>query len=72
MLPVERCRVYFFMVMYECLDCSYCYMPAEGAPARGISPGTPFEDLPDDFSCPACGGPRERFVPFSLDQATPQ
>ncbi|MCK4350873.1 MAG: rubredoxin [Candidatus Krumholzibacteria bacterium] len=54
--------------MRECLDCSYCYVPAEGAPARGISPGTPFDDLPDDFTCPSCGASRERFVPLIHDR----
>jgi rubredoxin len=24
-------------------------------PDEGVAPGTPFEDIPDDWSCPDCG-----------------
>ncbi|MFC1595293.1 rubredoxin [Gemmatimonadota bacterium] len=47
--------------MHECLACSYCYDPREGAAQQGISAGTSFDDLPDDFTCPSCGGPRGGF-----------
>jgi hypothetical protein len=30
---------------------SYVYDPAIGDPDRGITPGTPFENLPDDWTC---------------------
>ncbi len=48
--------------MNECLECGYVYLPADGAPAAGVSPGTPFEELPAAFACPACGSDRDRFV----------
>ena len=51
--------------MYECLSCSYCYDPREGAVQQGISAGTAFDDLPDDFTCPSCGEPRDGFTPVS-------
>jgi rubredoxin len=35
--------------------------PAQGDPDNGIKPGTPFEDLPDDWVCPACGAPKSMF-----------
>jgi rubredoxin len=56
--------------MYECIHCSYCYNPGEGVPLFGISPGTLFEDLPEDFICPSCGSPRGDFVPVGGDVDT--
>ncbi len=49
------------MEKWECLVCGYIYDPAEGDPAGGISPGTPFEELPDDWVCPECGAEKEMF-----------
>lgn len=39
-------------------DCPYAYNPNFGDPTQGIPPGTPFEDLPDDWICPECGHPK--------------
>ena len=49
---------------YECGICGYVYDPAEGDPENGIEPGTPFEELPDDWECPVCGAPKEEFSPI--------
>jgi len=46
---------------YICDVCGYEYDPAVGDPENGIPPGTPFEDLPDDWTCPACGAEKEFF-----------
>jgi flavin reductase (DIM6/NTAB) family NADH-FMN oxidoreductase RutF/rubredoxin len=46
---------------YRCLACSYIYDPDAGDPESGIAPGTPFEDLPDDWQCPVCGAIKEMF-----------
>ena len=35
------------MARYVCTVCHYVYDPRIGAPADGIVPGTPFEDIPD-------------------------
>ncbi len=48
---------------WTCGVCGYTYDPAEGDPAHGIAPGTRFEDLPDDWVCPACGAPKDAFLP---------
>ena len=48
--------------IYSCDLCGYEYDPAEGDPDRGIPPGTPFEDLPDDWVCPLCGAEKEDFT----------
>jgi len=49
------------MERYVCSICQYVYDPAEGDPENGIAPGTPFEDLPDDWVCPLCGAPKSEF-----------
>ena len=43
------------MKKYICPACQYVYDPELGDPDSGIAPGTPFEDLPDDWVCPECG-----------------
>lgn len=48
---------------WECLVCGYVYDPAVGDDTQGILPGTPFEDLPDDWVCPDCGLNKEMFEP---------
>ena len=49
------------MKKYKCLVCGYEYDPAEGDPAGGVEPGTPFEDVPEDWTCPVCGAGKEEF-----------
>ena len=49
------------MKSYQCLVCGYVYDPVEGDPENGIAPGTPFEDLPEDYLCPMCGVGKEEF-----------
>lgn len=51
------------MKKYVCEPCGYEYDPAIGDPDNGVAPGTPFEDLPDDWVCPICGMGKEVFVP---------
>jgi len=49
------------MDRYVCQICGYVYDPAEGDPDNGIAPGTPFEKLPDDWTCPICGASKADF-----------
>ena len=42
--------------------CGYVYDPAVGDPDSGIAPGTAFEDIPDDWTCPTCGLSKDVFV----------
>ncbi len=46
---------------YVCNICGWVYDEAEGLPDEGISPGTKFEDLPEDFVCPLCGVGKDDF-----------
>jgi rubredoxin len=51
------------MQKWECMACGYVYDPKVGDPSNGIKPGTPFEDLPDDWVCPECGVAKDMFEP---------
>lgn len=51
------------MEKYVCDICGWEYDPAQGLPGKGIAPGTPFEDLPEDFVCPECGASKDDFSP---------
>ena len=46
---------------YICAICGFTYNPEEGDPSMGIQPGTPFEDLPEDYRCPICNASKEYF-----------
>lgn len=50
------------MDKYVCEVCDWVYDPAVGVPEQGIAPGTPFEELPDDFECPLCGVGKDQFA----------
>jgi rubredoxin len=52
------------MQKWECTVCGWIYDPAKGDPSQGIKPGTPFEDLPEDWVCPECGAPKDMFQPL--------
>ena len=46
---------------YKCSVCGYVYDPELGDPDGGIKPGTPFEEIPDDWVCPVCGAVKDEF-----------
>ena len=48
---------------YVCSVCNYVYDPEKGDPEHGIPAGTPFEELPDDWRCPRCKKPKDKFNP---------
>jgi len=48
--------------LYKCTVCGYIYDPKAGDPVGGIAPGTLFEQLPDDWTCPVCGVDKSQFV----------
>jgi rubredoxin len=49
------------MKKYMCLICGYIYDEETGAPEDGIAPGTRWEDVPPNWSCPECGARKEDF-----------
>ncbi len=52
------------MKKYECTVCAYVYDPDVGDPDNAIAPGTAFEELPDDWTCPDCGVGKDMFEPL--------
>ena len=46
---------------YVCNLCGYVYDEAAGDPDNGIAPGTKWEDVPEDWTCPLCGVGKEEF-----------
>jgi len=45
--------------MYKCVICDYIYDEAKGDPDSNLPPGTKFEDIPENWSCPECGVTKE-------------
>ena len=45
---------------WQC-PCGYIYDPAKGDPEQGIRPGTVWEDVPSDWTCPVCNLPKSAF-----------
>ena len=45
---------------YVCV-CGYVYDPAVGDPENGVAPGTPWEEVPEDWVCPDCGLGKDSF-----------
>ena len=40
------------MAKYNCVFCDFVYDEAAGYPDDGIAPGTKWEDVPEDWTCP--------------------
>lgn len=49
------------MDKYVCTVCGYVYDPEEGDPDNGVKPGTPFEEVSEDWLCPICGAEKDAF-----------
>ncbi len=48
---------------YVCTVCGYIYDPALGDPENGVPAGTPFAEIPEDWTCPVCGVGKDMFTP---------
>lgn len=57
------------MSRYRCVLCGFVYDEEKGIPEAGISPGTLFKDLPDNWVCPLCGSPKSEFELIADDHA---
>jgi rubredoxin len=55
------------MRRWRCTACDYVYDPELGDPDGGVPPGTPWEDVPDDWLCPLCYLGKEYFEPEEED-----
>lgn len=47
---------------YECGVCWTVYDPVAGDAIWQVEPGTPFEELPEHWSCPSCAAERTKFL----------
>lgn len=46
---------------WMCLICGWLYDEAAGAPEHNIAPGTPWAQVPMNWTCPECGARKEDF-----------
>ena len=53
---------------YICELCGYVYKSESGDEENGVMPGTDFEDIGDDWTCPLCGASKEDFEPIETDE----
>ena len=49
------------MKKYECV-CGYIYSEADGDRDNGVSPGTEWANVPDNYECPLCGAGKDAFT----------
>jgi rubredoxin len=49
------------MKKLQCAICGFVYDEALGLPEEGIPAGTPWEKVPDSWSCPDCGAGKADF-----------
>lgn len=54
------------MKTWMCIICGWVYDEELGDPEEGIEPGTPWEDVPDNWVCPECGARKEDFEMMAL------
>ncbi|MGY0372287.1 acyl-CoA dehydrogenase family protein [Clostridium sp. JNZ J1-5] len=47
---------------HVCNGCGYEYDPMVGDPEGEVAPGTLFENLPEEWTCPACGEEKDMFI----------
>jgi rubredoxin len=47
--------------VWQCILCSFVYEEEKGLPEEGIAPGTRWEDVPEEWSCPECGASKIQF-----------
>lgn len=52
---------------WMCVVCGFIYDEAEGLPEEDIEPGTRWADIPDTWTCPDCGSPKEDFEMIEID-----
>lgn len=46
---------------YMCVICGFIYDESKGLPGEGFPPGTKWEDIPLNWSCPECGASKDDF-----------
>lgn len=54
------------MKTWQCIICGYIYDEADGDEESGIAPGTPWDEVPDDYVCPTCNADKADFEMIEL------
>ena len=49
------------MKKWQCMVCGFIYDEELGLPDEGVAPGTRWDEIPEDWSCPDCGVSKEDF-----------
>lgn len=52
---------------YMCIVCGWIYDEEQGVPDEGIAPGTRWDDIPLNWTCPDCGAAKEDFEMIEID-----
>jgi rubredoxin len=55
------------MRKWQCIVCGFIYDEAEGLPEEGVAPGTRWEDVADDWTCPDCGAAKADFEMMEIE-----
>ena len=56
------------MTSYVCALCGYRYRVEKGDVENGIEPGTEFDEISDDWTCPLCGALKDDFEAAEADE----
>jgi len=48
--------------LYICSGCGYEYDKELGDDEGGIYPGTPYDQIPEEWICPVCGDEKNQFI----------
>ncbi len=46
---------------WMCIVCGWIYNEELGAPEEGLAPGTRWEHVPEDWTCPDCAAGKDEF-----------
>ncbi|MFS1526000.1 FAD-dependent oxidoreductase [Microbulbifer sp. 2304DJ12-6] len=57
--------------VWECQNCGWIYDEAKGWPEDNITPGTRWEDIPEDWCCPQCGASKRDFAMLEVKRSHP-
>ncbi len=64
--PPVPARLHAAGEAWHCTLCDFVYDEAAGLPAYGIAPGTPWSQVPADFTCPDCAAGKDGFDKLAL------
>jgi len=51
------------MKQWNCELCGFVYDEKAGLTSDGIAPGTAWDEVPADWTCPDCSAPKSDFSP---------